>query len=92
MLPRNEPEDDLRVLAESVGMPVERMLEGVTRDGDGEILEIDWSSKDLKGTLLVGNMHMPYLRELNFSYNAEVKGEARDRYRFDVMRNGHKVP
>ena len=50
--------------------------EGVTRGGGGEIVEIDWQAKDLKGTLPVGDMHMPYLRKLILSFNRELKGEA----------------
>ena len=51
--------------------------EGVTRGGGGEIVEIDWQAKDLKGTLPVGDMHMPYLWRLTLSDNTELKGEAR---------------
>ena len=72
-----EEEEALRAFAESVGMPVERMWEGETRGDGGEIVEIDWESKDLKGTLPVGDMHMPYLRELDLHGNRELKGEAR---------------
>jgi hypothetical protein len=57
-------------------MSVERMWDGVKR-GDGEIVKISWSYKDLKGTLPVGDMHMPYLRKLWLSGNRELKGEAR---------------
>ena len=67
----------LRALAESVGMPVGNMEKGVTRGDVGEIVEIDWYGKDLKGTLPVGDMHMPYLRKLNLNGNTELKGEAR---------------
>ena len=48
----------------------------MTRDDGGEIVEIDWSDKDLEGTLLVGDMHMPSLRKLDLSLNDELKGEA----------------
>jgi hypothetical protein len=57
-------------------MPVKRMLDGVTRGYGGEIVEIKWDGKDLKGTLPVGDMHMPYLRKLSLSVNRELKGEA----------------
>ena len=70
------PEEALRAFAESVGMSVDAMWEGVTRDDGGEIVEIDWSDKDLEGTLLVGDMHMPSLRKLDLSLNDELKGEA----------------
>ena len=70
-------EEALRALAESVGMPVKRMWEGVTRGDGGEIVEIAWRNKDLKGTLPVGDMHMPYLRKVILEDNSELKGEAR---------------
>ena len=63
--------------AKSVGMPVGNMEKGVTRGDGGEIVKIEWRMKGLKGTLPVGDMHMPYLRELNLRYNGELKGEAR---------------
>ena len=53
------------------------MWDGVTRGDEGEIVEIVREFKDLKGTLPVGDMHMPYLRELDLSCNWELKGEAR---------------
>ena len=86
MLPGMDPEEALRAFAESVGMSVDAMWEfkedwrgrmGVTRGDGGEIVEIDWSFKDLKGTLPVGDMHMPYLRKLDFRSNGKLKGEAR---------------
>ena len=40
-------------------------------------MEIDWSLERLKGTLPVGDMHMPYLRILNLSDNKKLKGEVR---------------
>ena len=76
-LPGMDPEEALRAFAESVGMPVERMWDGVKRGDGGEIVEIVWSWKDLKGTLPVGDMHMPYLRILNLSDNKKLKGEVR---------------
>ena len=76
-LPRMDPEEALRAFAESVGMPVDAMWEGVARGDGGEIVEIDWSEKDLWGTLPVGDMHMPYLRKLNLSGNRKLKGKAR---------------
>ena len=67
----------LRALAESVGMPVKMMWEGVTRGDGGEIVEINWRMKFLKGKLPVGDMHMPNLRKLDLYYNNELKGAAR---------------
>ena len=56
--------DALRAFATNVGMAEEDMLDGVTMGDDGEILEIDWSGKDLKGTF-TGAPNMPSLRELD---------------------------
>ena len=72
-----DPEDALRVFAESVGMSVDAMWEDVTRGDGGKIVMIDWSYQYLKGTLPVGDMHMPYLRKLILEDNSELKGEAR---------------
>ena len=76
-LPGVDPEEALRAFAESVGRSVDAMWDGVTRGDGGEIVEIDWSWKRLKGTLPVGDMHMPYLRKLDLSYNSNLKGGAR---------------
>ena len=68
----------LRAFAEGVGMPIEKTWDGVMMRGDGvEIVEIDWSRKNLQGTLPVGDMHMPYLRNLNLRQNPKLTGEAR---------------
>jgi hypothetical protein len=75
-LPGMDPEEALRAFAESVGMPVDAMWEGVERGDGGEIVEIDWQAKNLEGTLPVGDMHMPYLRALHLTYNRKLKGEA----------------
>ena len=72
-----DPEEALRAFAESVGMSVDAMWEGVTRGDGGEIVEIDWRYEDLEGTLPVNDMHMPYLRNLYLYGNSELKGEAR---------------
>ena len=72
-----DPEEALRAFAESVGRSVDVMWRGVKRGDGGEIVEIDWRYRDLKGTLPVGDMHMPYLRKLNLRGNSELKGEAR---------------
>jgi hypothetical protein len=71
-----DPEEALRAFAESVGMPVDRMWDDVTRGDGGEIVAIDWRNKRLKGTLPVGDMHMPYLQKLILNSNSELKGEA----------------
>jgi hypothetical protein len=76
-LPGMDPEETLHAFAESVGMPVDAMWDGVKRGGGGGIVEIVWRLKGLKGTLLVGDMHMPYLRKFDLSGNMELKGEAR---------------
>ena len=76
-LPRMDPEEALRAFAESVGMPVDAMWDGVVRGEGGEIVEIVWRRKDLKGTLPVGDMHMPGLRFLILEGNSNLKGEAR---------------
>ena len=78
-LRRMDPEEALRAFAESVGMPVDAMWDGVTRGDGGEIVEIDWNGfgKDLTGALPVGDMHMPYLRNLDLHRNRKLKGEAR---------------
>ena len=72
-----DPEEALRAFAESVGMSVDAMWDGVTRGDGGEIVDINWRKKDLKGTLPVGDMHMPYLRTLDLYCNRKLKGEAR---------------
>ena len=76
-LPRMDPEEALRAFAESVGMSIDAMWDGVKRGDGGEIVEINWRRKSLKGTLPVGDMHMPYLRKFDLSGNMELKGEAR---------------
>ena len=76
-LPGMDPEEALRAFAKSVGMSVDAMWDGVARGDGGEIVEIDWSCEDLKGTLPVGDMHMPYLRKLDLDYNSDLKGGAR---------------
>ena len=76
-LPVMDPEEALRAFAESVGMPVDAMWDGVKRGDGGEIVEINWNYKYLRGTLPVGDMHMPYLRKLGLYGNRELEGEAR---------------
>ena len=76
-LPVMDPGEALRACAESVGVSVDEMWKDVKRGDGGEIVEIDWRHKDLKGTLPVGDMHMPYLRKLYLQGNRELKGEAR---------------
>ena len=74
-LPGMDPEEALRAFAESVGMPVDRMWEGVKRGDGGEIVGIDWKRKDLEGTLPVGDLNMPGLRVLKLKFNRDLKGE-----------------
>ena len=71
-----DPEEALRAFAESVGMPVDAMWEDVERGDGGEIVEIEWYY-GLEGTLPVGDMHMPYLWNLDLMSNRELRGEAR---------------
>ena len=85
------PEEALRAFAESVGMSVDAMWEGVTREvvaevpgvphyEGGEIVEIDWSNKALNGHLVSHAVqYMPWLRKLNLAGNRNLKGEARVR-------------
>ena len=78
-------ENQLRALAESVGMPVEKMWEGVTRGEGGVILKIDWRErKDLKGTLPVGDLFMPFLTDLCFKSCTNLTGTLKVR-----MSDGH---
>ena len=79
-LPRMDPEEALCAFAESVfGFPIPNFMtwDGVKRGDGGEIVEIDWSSEGLKGTLPVGDMHMPYLRDLDLFRDKNLKGKAR---------------
>ena len=48
------------------------MLEGVAMGPDGEILEINWQGKDLKGTFS-GAPHMPSLRKLDLTDNPDLQ-------------------
>ena len=73
-LPGMDPEEALRAFAESVGMPVDRMWEGVKRGDGGEIVEIDWHYQDLEGMLPVGDLNMPGLRVLNLNGNDNLTG------------------
>ena len=71
-------EGALRAFAESVGMSVDAMWDGVEGNEEtrcGEIAEIFWSNTDLEGTLPVGDMHMPHLCNLDLSDNKALKGE-----------------
>ena len=53
----------------------EKMWEGVTRGEDGEILKIEWKNKNLKGTLPVGDLFMPFLTHMDLGDNKELTGE-----------------
>ena len=69
-----DPEEALRAFAESVGRSVDAMWAGVIRGEEGEIVDIKWNWENLC-TLPVGDMHMPFLRNLNLEGNSELKGE-----------------
>ena len=68
------PETALRAFAESVGMGGD-MWQGVKRGKGGEIVKIDWKKKGLRGTLPVGDLNMPSLKNLDLSDNGELKGD-----------------
>ena len=65
----------LRAFAESVGYKGDIMDGVVTECAGGAIEEIHWRSKDLDGTLLMGDLNMPGLRVLDLSGNYSLKGE-----------------
>jgi hypothetical protein len=66
----------LRAFAESVGYKGDIMDGVVTECAGGAIEEIHWRrSKDLDGTLLVGDLNMPKLRVLDLFNNYRLKGE-----------------
>ena len=79
-LPRVDPEEALSAFAESVGMPIEMIWEGVVWGDGGEVVEIECCYEDLEGTLPVVDMHMPHLRDLVlYGYRDSKGGEARGR-------------
>jgi hypothetical protein len=65
----------LRAFAESVGYKGDIMDGVVTECAGGAIEEINWVSKNLDGTLPMGDLNMPGLRVLNLSWNSSLKGE-----------------
>ena len=67
-------EEALRAFAESVGMPVDAMWEGVTRNAGGAIVGIHWGFKDLDGILPEGDLNMPMLTLLNLKGNKNLRG------------------
>ena len=64
----------LRAFAESVGYKGDIIDGVVTECAGGAIEEIHWKSKNLDGTLPVGDLNMPKLRVLNLGYNKSLKG------------------
>ena len=70
-----DPENALRAFAESVGMGVGDMWQGVKRGKGGEIVKIDWKKEGLGGTFPVGDLNMLSLTNLDLSDNAELKGD-----------------
>ena len=73
--PGKLPEDALRDFARAVGKRGDEW-EGVTRGPGGEILKINWYSKDLDGTVETDELRfMPHLRRLDLSANPNVTGE-----------------
>ena len=65
----------LRAFAESVGYKGDIMDGVVTECAGGAIEEIHWKSKNLDGTLPVGDLNMPKLRVLDLYYNKRLEGE-----------------
>jgi hypothetical protein len=65
----------LRAFAESVGYEGDIMDRVVTECAGGAIEEIRWNSKNLHGTLPVGDLNMHKLRMLDLCYNGHLKGE-----------------
>ena len=64
----------LRAFAESVGYKGDIMDGVVTECAGGAIEEIHWKSKNLDGTLPVGDLNMPKLGVLDLCYNDSLKG------------------
>jgi hypothetical protein len=65
----------LRAFAESVGYKGDIMDGVVTQCAGGAIVEIHWKSKDLDGTLPVGDLNIPKLRVLDLNDNKGLKGD-----------------
>jgi hypothetical protein len=63
----------LRAFAESVGCKGDIMDGVVTECAGGAIEEIHWKSKNLDGTLPVGNLNMPKRRVMDLSGNQNLK-------------------
>ena len=64
----------VRAFAASVGKRGD-VMEGVVRGETGLVVEINWGSKNLRGTLPVGDLNMPGLRVLDLRRNYSLKGE-----------------
>ena len=70
--------ETLCAFAESVGYILDEgdIMDGVvTECAGGAIEEIHWTSKNLDGTLPVGDLNMPKLRVLDLNYNIGLKGD-----------------
>ena len=65
----------LRAFAKSVGYKGDIMDGVVTECAGGAIVEIRWKSKDLDGTLPVGDLNIPKLRVLDLNDNKGLKGD-----------------
>jgi hypothetical protein len=64
----------VRAFAVSVGKSGD-VMEGVVWGEGGLVVEIHWVSKNLRGTLPVGDLKMPKLRVLDLYDNDRLKGE-----------------
>ena len=69
-----DPDEALRAFAESVGMKGDIITQCVTKDDEGQIVEISWRSMYLDGTLPTVALNMPYLRVLDLYDNASLTG------------------
>ena len=55
------------------------IFNGVTLDGDGEIVKINWRKKGLDGTLPNSDLSMPRLVSMNLSNNTKLTGTVQGR-------------
>ena len=65
----------LRAFATNVGYKGDIMDGVVTECAGGAIEEIHWKSKNLDGTLPMGDLNMPKLRVLDLYCNDSLEGE-----------------
>ena len=54
------------------------IFNGVTLDGDGEIVKINWSKKALNGTLPDSDINMPRLMSMDLSNNTKLTGTVQE--------------